>query len=289
MNAPAPSETDESAPRSVSRTSTSPRLAYQVRGADAAGAPVLLIMGFGMPGSMWEPQLDGLHRAHPVACYDHRGIGESDGSSGWLSMGQLAADAKRVMDTLGWRRAHVVGVSMGGMVAQHLALAAPERLVSLSLIATHAGGPLGLVPTLDGLRLFAKANLRPVRERPAALVELLYPPEFRASVRLEVLSERMNRGLESRANPKTLRAQLLAILRHDTRRFLGKITVPSLVIKPERDILVRPSHSDFLVRRIPGARQMNLPDGGHGAVFQCAERVNSALLEHFAAAERAGT
>ncbi|MCA9640596.1 MAG: alpha/beta fold hydrolase, partial [Myxococcales bacterium] len=227
----------------VQFTATSPRLAYQLRGKDAPGAPVLLIMGFGMPGSMWEPQLDGLSEHHPVACYDHPGIGRSDSTGRRSSMGKLAGDALRVLDALGWRRAHVVGVSMGGMVAQHLTLASPERVRSLSLIATHAGGPLGLVPTLEGLRLFAKANLLPVEKRPAALIELLYPPEFRASVRLEVLSERMNRGLKSRANPKTLRAQLLAILRHDTRHTLQVIRTPSLVNKPARDILVRPSHS----------------------------------------------
>ncbi|MGE0328828.1 MAG: alpha/beta fold hydrolase [Polyangiaceae bacterium] len=271
----------------VQYTATAPRIAYQLRGADAPGAPVLLIMGFGMPGSMWEPQIEGLSGQHPVACYDHPGIGASDSTIRRASMGKLAADAQRVLDALGWQRAHVVGVSMGGMVAQHLALSAPERLLSLSLIATHAGGPLGLVPTLEGLRLFAKANVLPVEKRPAALIELLYPPEFRASVRLEVLSERMNRGLKNRANPKTLRGQLLAILRHDTRQALKALRVPSLVIKPARDILVRPSHSDLLARRIPGAKKVTLPDGGHGAVFQCAERVNSALLEHFAAVEAA--
>ncbi|MCA9626303.1 MAG: alpha/beta fold hydrolase [Myxococcales bacterium] len=270
----------------VRYTESAPRLAYQLRGEGSAGAPVLLIMGFGMPGSMWEPQLEGLSHAHPVACYDNRGIGDSEALRGRISMRELAADAERVLDALGWERAHVVGVSMGGMVAQHLALAVPRRLISLSLIATHAGGPFGLVPRLEGLRLFAKANLLPVERRPAALVELLYPPEFRASVRLEVLSERMNGGLERRAHPRTLRAQLLAILRHDTRRRLRGIQVPSLVIKPERDLLVRPRHSDLLAARIPRARKLDLPDGGHGAVFQCADRVNAALLAHFAAAEQ---
>ena len=158
----------------------------------------------------------------------------------------------------------------------------------LAAAVLGAGGQqvLALVLTIAAVTLLWLGVMVLVPVAIAALVELLYPPEFRASVRLEVLSERMNGGLERRAHPRTLRAQLLAILRHDTRRRLRGIQVPSLVIKPERDLLVRPRHSDLLAARIPRARKLDLPDGGHGAVFQCADRVNAALLAHFAAAEQ---
>ncbi len=271
-------------------TRTTPRLAYQV--VDAAGkqsnsSPVLLVMGFGMPGKMWEAQLEGLSPTHRVACYDHRGIGQSETLSGVCRIRDLAADARRVLDELGWDQAHVVGVSMGGMVAQELALAAPERLLSLSLIATHAGGPLGIVPTLQGLKLFARANLLPEKDRPKALVDLLYPPVYRSQVKLELLSDRLQAGLKSRAEPKTLRSQLFAVVTHDTRRRLDQIRTPTLVVKPEQDLLVRPRHSELLLARIPGARLLSLPEAGHGCVFQCAKRVNAALLEHFASNEPA--
>lgn len=273
-------------PEQMSRTRTTPRLAYRVVDPVSAGnrnaAPVLLVMGFGMPGAMWEPQVEGLSQRHRVACYDHRGIGQSDTLSGVCRIRDLAADARRLLDELGWERAHVVGVSMGGMVAQELALAAPERLLSLSLIATHAGGPLGIVPTLQGLKLFARANLLPVKERPKALVELLYPPAYRSQVKVELLSDRLQAGLRSRAEPRTLRAQLFAVVTHDTRRRLAKIRTPTLVVKPEQDLLVRPRHSELLLAGIPGAKLLSLPEGGHGCVFQCAERLNAALLEHFA-------
>lgn len=247
--------------------------------------PVLLVMGYGMPGLMWEAQVQGLSKQRTVVYYDHRGIGESDPIMGPFKMGDLAADALRLMDELGFRAAHIVGVSMGGMVAQHLALMAPERLASLSLIATHAGGPLAALPTLEGLKLFAQANLGPASERPRTLLKLLYPPEYRSRVRLDLLSERIQKNLARRAAPKTLRGQFRAILGHDTRSRLSQIRTPTLVVQPEQDLLVRPEHNLRLAAQIPGARLLSLPDAGHGCAFQSALRINRALLAHFERAE----
>src|SRR5690606_24348175 len=110
---------DARLPMSERMTETSPRLAYVVRG--TSGPDVLLIMGFGMGKELWEPQLAGLERTHRLVAFDNRGVGASErGDRRAFSMALLADDACRVLDAVGLERAHVVGVSMGGMIAQEM-------------------------------------------------------------------------------------------------------------------------------------------------------------------------
>lgn len=246
-----------------------------------SGTEVLLIMGFSMTGAMWAPLLPALSARHRCATYDHRGTGASpDGAPD--TMAALAADALGVLDALGWARAHVVGVSMGGMVAQELALAAPERLRSLALLATHPGGPGAILPTPAGL-----AALLAPAPAPWKLARLLYPRPVRERLGAAEVARRTTEQLGLRVPPATRRAQLRAIRAHDTRARLGRITAPTLVVEPGADRLVRPTHSARLAAAIPGARRLVLPDAGHGLVHSHAGPLSEALLEHFAAAERA--
>ncbi len=243
-------------------------------------------MGFGMRGVVWKPQVDGLERDHRVVTYDHRGIAESESPPGPWTMHDLASDALRVADAAGFDSFHLVGVSMGGMIAQHVALDWPERVRSLSLIATHAGGVRSILPTLRGLSCFVRANLSPPAERVDALTELLYPAEFVARADPRQLKQRMAESVGKRAHRETLKRQFGAILGHRTRRRLGEITAPTLVVQPRRDILIRPKESERLHRSIPGALLSRYDDSGHGLIFQDAKRLNAELARHFAKAER---
>jgi pimeloyl-ACP methyl ester carboxylesterase len=244
---------------------------------------VLLIMGFGMHSAVWAPQVRGLEAQHRVLTFDNRGIRHSQYTRGPWRMRHLADDARRVLDAAEVDRAHVVGVSMGGMVAQHLALNAPDRLRSLTLIVTHAGGPFRWVPTGQGVKWFVRANTSPPQERIQALQHLLYTPSFVAGNTRPELDARMQQVVGKRAHPRTLLSQLAAVLRHDTRRALRRIATPTLVVQAQQDLLVRPGHSDELHRGIPGARLKRIAQGGHAVTFEAADEVNAALLEHFAA------
>lgn len=258
-------------------TAGSPRLRYWVEG---EGPPVLLVMGFGMRGEIWRPQIDHLKRKHQVAFYDARGIGDSE--HGWAtSMHTHADDALRVLDALGWARAHLVGVSMGGMVAQHLALRASPRFLTLSLIATHSGGPTAVIPTARGLRLFLRVNTSSGADRIRALSHLLYPESF-ADGAADAVGDRVREIAGVRAPLKTVVAQLVSVMRHDTRRDLRRLAIPTLVIKPEQDILVRPQHNERLARLIPDAELVSFAEAGHGIIHQCAEQVAARLTAHFA-------
>lgn len=249
-------------------------LAYATQG--GSGPKVLLVMGLGMRGLVWGPQIDDLSRDHQVAWFDHRGIGDSAPVKAAFRIEDLAGDAVAVLDALGWRQAHVVGVSLGGMVAQEIALGFPGRVRSLTLIATHPGGPLGVLPEPRGALRFAQSL---VWRKPEAMAELLYPASFLRHVNHDALQERMRAQFGRRQSRRTLAYQLGAVVRHDTRSRLGQLGVPTVVVKPGADILVRPFHSDELARLIPGAQLLELAEAGHGVTFQCAREVNAAVRD----------
>ena len=250
---------------------------YEVSG---EGTPVLLIMGFGFSGKAWRPQVTALEKQHQVAWFDNRGVGQSDTRGRSYTMGDLADDAAALLDHLKWTAAHVVGVSMGGMIAQELSLRHTARIKSLTLIATMTGSVLGKLPTGRGLRLFARAQSSKGALRLETLTELLYPagqgPE--AGV--------VQPGFDKPPVPRTVFAQLGAIAFHDTRKRLKNLErVPTLILKPELDILVRPKHSDALHRMIPGSKLVSFADTGHAITTQRASEVNAELLAHFKRAE----
>tara|TARA_R110002096_G_scaffold433381_2_gene651982 strand:+ start:24120 stop:24923 length:804 start_codon:yes stop_codon:yes gene_type:complete len=264
-------------------TKTSPQLSFTQVG--DTGPRVLLIMGYGMRGAVWKPQIDELCKHCQVLFFDNRGIGESEAIGESISMLDMANDALRILDEVAWSEdVHLVGVSMGGMVAQELALHAPDRLASLSLIATHAGGKTAILPAPKGLMRAVAMSFFPAHKRTDTLVKLLYPKSYVESCDKERLYERMELQTGVPAPKHTMRKQLAAIRAHDTRARLANMRVPTLVVKPEQDILVRPSHSDDLHRRIPGSSLMRVADAGHGLIFQSAKELNERLLAHFAAA-----
>lgn len=242
-------------------------------------------MGFGMRGAVWSPQLETLPKHHRVCYFDNRGVGQSDETGRFLRMEELAEDTSRVLDELGWRSAHLVGVSMGGMVAQELALREQRRFRSLTLIATHAGGVRACLPKPNGLRYFAIANMTRRQRRFEALERLLYPESFLKVVDKERMRKRMGEQVGHPAPKATALAQISAVVRHRTRRRLAGIRLPTLIIRPGKDILINPKNSDVIHKAIPQSRLLRIDDAGHGAVFQSARKINEALLDHFRAAD----
>ena len=267
-------------------TASAPRLSFERYG--DAGPRVLLVMGLGMQGKVWQPQVEELARDHRVVVFDNRGIGKSDPLTGTPTVRDFARDALRVADEAGFETFHVVGVSLGGMIAQELSLLEPARVCSLTLIATHAGGPFGLAPEPRGLVAFARSFVGPRAGRIRALQELLYPAGFLETVDKAQLDARMKLQVGDRARPRTVLGQLFAVVRHDTRKRLHRLRTPTLILRPDKDILIRPSHSDFLAARIPNARLERVSDAGHGITFQSASLVSRLVREHVRANEPRG-
>lgn len=256
------------------------------------GPRVLLIMGFGMSGKAWAPQVAGLKDRHQVVIYDNRGVGQSSAGNGAPARMQTwAQDVGGLLDALGWDDVHLVGVSMGGMVAQEFAIRHTARLRSLTLIATTpGGGPHHLMPSLKGLGLFLAANASSGEKRLRALRSLLYPPHAHGRV---AQSSGLAESMQTASQLATAAArgqQLLAVLRHNTVRGLPRLhATPTLVIKPAMDLLVPPRNSDRIHRRVPGSMLLSFQDAGHGVTLQCAPEVNDALAAHFQRAEQQRT
>lgn len=253
-----------------------------------AGTPVLLIMGYCVPGRAWRFQWPDLADHHQVAFFDNRGTGGSGAPAGPWTMKHLADDALRLMDHLGWAEAHIVGVSMGGMVAQHVGLQARERVHSLSLIATQAGGFRAMLPGSDGLKRFAMANLGKPEDRGAHLASLLFPQPFIEQVGRPWLERVLMDDFGDPIPARCRRLQLGAIAGHRTAKRLHELAnVPTLIVRPGQDLLIRPGQSDRLSRLLPHASVLRLDEAGHGVIRQEAGRINAALLQHFAQADGA--
>ena len=270
----------------VSFTDSFPRLAYQSFG--TGGPPLLFIMGFGMPGAVWGPQVDELQRDHRCCHYDHLGVGDSDRGPFLRTVPGMAEDALRIMDDLGWDRAHVVGVSMGGMIAQELALRSQDRVRSLTLVATHGGAPVASMPTAKGLWLFVKGLFGGRKVRRKSLPRLLYPDAFIESMGSD-LTEHLDVRLGRPPKLRTVLGQLHGVMRHSTESRLSQIQTPTLLVRPGLDILIRPTQTDRLAARIPNSRVLHFEDAGHGVTFQKAAELNAALRDHVAQHEPTAT
>lgn len=259
-------------------------LSYDTAGDD--GSPVLLIMGFGVPGHLWGNQIPTLSGHHRVAWFDNCGVGATKASRIPASIRAQAGHAAALVEHLGHGPAHIVGVSMGGMIAQELALGHPDHVKSLSLLVTHAGGLRNLMPNPRGLELFLRGFLGPRRDRARAMERLIFPEHYLETIDrgwlMQTLKDEVVEAMPRRARV----AQLAGIVRHDTASRLPRLAgLPTLVVAAGQDALIRPQEHIRLHRLIPGSRLEVFEDSGHGILHQHAERLNASLMSHFADAD----
>ena len=151
------------------------RLFYEVC---RAGDPVVFIQGIGVIGAGWKYQTDALCEEFQCLSFDNRGIGQSTYTASSLTVEQMAQDALALMDAQGWEKAHVVGHSMGGAIAQALALAAPKRVKSLSFLCTFAKGSQGTRMTPDVIKMGLRTRIGTRTMRRHAFMEMLFSPEL---------------------------------------------------------------------------------------------------------------
>src|SRR5262249_15194720 len=145
------------------------RLTYYVRG---EGPPVLFIQGVGVHGDGWRPQVDALASRFRCLSFDNRGMGRSQPDGGFISVEQMADDALTILDAESVEPAHVVGHSLGGLIALHLALEARSRVRSLALLCTFADGKAAAPLTLRMLWLGLRTRIGTRRMRRRAFLQL---------------------------------------------------------------------------------------------------------------------
>ncbi|GAA4615810.1 3-oxoadipate enol-lactonase [Saccharopolyspora hordei] len=245
---------------------------YELTGPD--GAPVVVLSNsLGTDLALWDAQVPALAQQFQVLRYDQRGHGRTPGRPGPYTLEQLGRDVLALLDTLGVRRAHFAGVSLGGMTGMWLAEHAPERIDRLALICTSAAlGPASMWRDRAAL----------VRQQgTAAMVEPSLPKWFtpRLAEREDVVAK--FGGMLTAADDEGYAGCCEAIAEMDLLDGLGGISAPTLVIAGAEDPATPPSHAEQIVAGVPGARLEVLSPAAHLANAEQPEAVNRLLLDHF--------
>jgi len=245
-----------------------------------AGPPLLLIMGLGASLETWVLQRDAFAARHRVILFDNRGAGESDSPPGPWTVPAMAADAVGLMDALGVARAHVLGVSMGGMIAQEMAIRHPSRIARMVLAVSFARpDPVRRAFLLH--RRWARAlGADPVQESVAALPWLVSPRVLNDPQRLGQIMA-LVAGMPMMA-ADAYGSQIDAILEHDTLSRLHQVQAPTLVLAAAEDVLTPVALSREIAAAIPGARLQVLPHGNHAVQIEQPEAFNAAVLDFLA-------
>ena len=249
------------------------RLYYEVHG---DGEPLLCVAGLACDTLVWIPQVQAFAAAHKTVIFDNRDAGQSSMAEGDYEIADMARDALALADELGLDSFHLLGVSMGGAIAQEIALAAPERVRTLTLTVTFhdSGAYARRVAEVWGARVRQISHEQHIDElmllnHSEAFYENAEMVEF---VRTAVLNNPHPQP------PDAFARQLAACGRHDTRDRLPALTMPTHVIGGEYDILLPVWKSRAIASLIPGSTLTVFPSAPHGLTLERAEEFNAAVL-----------
>jgi 3-oxoadipate enol-lactonase len=231
------------------------------------GEPLLLIMGYGMPGEAWLGSLPFLQGFRAIY-YDNRGTGQSDVPPGPYAMAQMAGDAAGLLQHLGIPRAHVYGVSMGGMIAQELVLHHPACVRSLVLGCTMCGGEhatmgdWAVLDTLFGtIRDMGKLDAQTWVDR---TLSILFPEKWVAAnpgIRQMLI---MAAQMMPHTPPETAQNAMAGLFGWTTYDRLLQIKAPTLIVHGDHDVIIPVANAYVLAERIPGAELYIVKGAGHG-------------------------
>jgi pimeloyl-ACP methyl ester carboxylesterase len=252
-----------------------------------SGEPLLLIQGMSGTHVSWgEPFKGALEEGFDVIAFDNRGIGLSGPVDGPFTIDEMATDTAGLLDALGLESAHVVGISMGGMIAQELALAHPQRLRSLTLGCTYCGGPGSqLMPEKNLQKLVAGMASGDRDKAIRAGYEVNLSPAFRADEAHFADFHEMATTVP--AAKATIELQAQAIFSHDTSGRLGEISTPSLIVHGTVDGVLPFPNGELIASLMPNARFEVLDGIGHMFWWEQPQRSAELIREHaLAAAQR---
>jgi 3-oxoadipate enol-lactonase len=258
-------------------------LYYEVHG---EGEPLLCVMGLAADTLAWTLQVPTWSAAYQTIVFDNRDVGRSGYADADYEVGDMARDALALADELGLESFHLLGVSMGGMIAQEVALSAPERVRTLTLVVTFGGGGRWAA---EKARLWLKdAAHRTHEDMIDELLLLCLSEETFENRDLVTFLRNTMLANPNPQRPEGFARQLMASTRHETRDRLGALAMPVHVIGAEHDVLVPVWKSKELAELIPGADLTVLPRTAHGLNLERAEEFNAAVLDWLRAREGAG-
>jgi pimeloyl-ACP methyl ester carboxylesterase len=213
-------------------------------------------MGIGASTVWWWRSRPVLAARYRTIALDNRGAGRSDVPPGPYSVALMACDAAAVLNAAGVERAHVLGVSMGGMIAQEFALQYPERVLSLVLGCTAAGGPKAVRADAQAVQVLTARSAMTPEEAESAMVPFMYDP----GTPRERIEEDFEKKRPWYPTPQGYGAQLQSVFTWQSYDRLLQITAPTLVIHGQNDKLVPAGNGELIASRIPGAELVLIPN-----------------------------
>ncbi|HVO27432.1 MAG TPA: alpha/beta hydrolase [Candidatus Margulisiibacteriota bacterium] len=257
------------------------------------GEPLLLIMGLAADSMAWMFQVPEFSKHYRTIVFDNRGVGRSSKPAGPYTISRMADDTAGLLDVLGIPRAHVVGVSMGGMIAQELVLRHPRLVRGLVLACTYPEPDAEIerqrqfsVQELGG-QISAGGDIQIDLKAfdPMAFFQQLLPLAFNQEFIEKELPKIMPLfagALQYGFSMEAILGQVAAVMSHKATDRLQHITAPTLVITGDADRLVPPANSEILATHIPGARLVKVPGGSHGFNFETPDVFNREVLDFLA-------
>ncbi len=248
---------------------------YEVHG---QGTPLVMIRGLGSNADHWYAQTAALAQYFKVIIFDNRGIARTDDPGGDYTVPAMAADTVGLMDALELEKTYVMGLSMGGMIAQELAINCPERVKGLVLVCTHCGGHARIESSAEIADLFKGMILENTPEAKVKAATTLFDRHTLINSP-EIPAYYSEVSLKNPAKTEILIKQWHAVSQHDTFDRLQRITAPTLVVTGDEDLLIPPGNSRILAERIPNAELKVIPHAGHQVLIEQAAACNEAILD----------
>ena len=242
------------------------------------GHPLVMIRGVGSNVDHWYDQVPALSQRFQLLVFDNRGIARSSEPGGPFSTRDMAADTIALMDTVGIEKAHVLGYSMGGMVAQEMALNFPKKVAGLILVATDCGISLRIKAQPDATRLFSEMIRLGTNEAKLAAAGCLFAKQT-FEKKPEVIERYTEVSQRFPASQKMLAKQWAAVTQHDACSRLAHIPSPTLAITGSEDVLIPPQNASVLAERIPDAQMISIDGGGHLFLIEQPRQFNEAVIK----------
>jgi len=246
------------------------------------GDPLVLIMGLRRNVEWWYRQIPALAEHFQVIAFDNRGAGRSDKPDMEYSIRLFADDTAGLMDALDISTAHILGISMGGYIAQELALNYPAKVKSLVLGCTGCGGDRAVIMSPDRMEKFTANNGLNPEEILRKDMDIYFSDDY-VSQQTEIIKEFVDISMRYYQPADAFFRQFDACRRHDSGDRLRHISAPTLVMTGDDDPLVPPQNSDTLKNLIPGAELSVFAGGRHCFFIEAADRFNKEAVDFFIA------
>lgn len=254
-------------------------LYYEIHG---AGKALVLISGLGYPLWQWHKMVPFLAEHFQVITFDNRGVGQSDKPAGPYTAQMLAADTAGLLDSLGIEKAVIMGHSMGGFVAQAMALDFPHKVEKLILCSTNFGGPRHVPVTAEAMKVLSDVTSDAVTRFKNGLVVSTAPGWSEKNP--EMIETWLQWRIANPIEPASYQAQMMIGLglMPEAAAFeskLSRVEVPTLILFGEHDKVVPPANASLLAEKIAGSKVIIFPDAGHFFPMEIAEAASRAVIE----------